>query len=142
MINNKFKIDIIINIIANAVPIAVMQIMILPLLASSMTSTDYGLILTSISLFTIISGTLGNILNNVKLLTFKEYKFKKLNDLQILFIISEFANGIFLLVSIYIFCRESSFLHIIFSVILGFLWLGREYHVVIYRIKLKYIGFY
>lgn len=59
--------DVFLNIVATAIPIAVLQLCIYPLIATNVDDEIYGLFLTQISVLTIISGSLGNALNNIRL---------------------------------------------------------------------------
>ena len=69
----KLILDFILNIIATALPIFVIQLIILPLV-NKYSTNEYGLIITYVSLFTVISQPLGGALDNIKLLTVKQYE--------------------------------------------------------------------
>ena len=60
--------DFVTNIIAVALPIAVLQIFVFPLLAKNIGDQKYGLIVTIVSIMTLFSESFGNVLNNVRLL--------------------------------------------------------------------------
>ena len=68
----KLIIDFILNIIATTLPILVIQLCILPLV-NKYSPNEYGLIITYVSLFTIISQPIGGTLDNIKLLAYKNY---------------------------------------------------------------------
>lgn len=65
--------DAALNITAAAVPIAVLQLLIYPAMARRLGDNGYGLMVTLVSLLTLISVSLGNVLNNVRLLRQNEY---------------------------------------------------------------------
>lgn len=69
----KISGDMLLNIIAAFVPSAVLQLLVLPLVASGMTDQGYGEAIAVIALFGSISLTLGNVCNNVRLLNDKKY---------------------------------------------------------------------
>ena len=75
--NKKLK-DICLNIIASGVMTAALQLIVYPLLGSRFSAATYGEILTIMGLCNILSGTLGNALNNVRLIRNSDYSSQKL----------------------------------------------------------------
>lgn len=73
---NKRKIisDITLNILASVGPIFVLQFLILPLVASKINSDSYGQLLTIVGLMNLSAATLGNVLNNSRLINYKKYE--------------------------------------------------------------------
>ena len=69
----KIVADFGINIIASGILTIMLQIVIYPLLASRYSDLEYGTILTIMGIMNIIIVTLGNSLNNVRLIQNKEY---------------------------------------------------------------------
>ena len=62
----KIILDIVLNITATAIPLIILQLVVLPLIATKMSDELYGFTLTIISTITIIASSLGNALNNVR----------------------------------------------------------------------------
>ena len=64
----NFLQDVSLNIFASFMMTGILQIVVYPFLGSHMSADSYGLFLTLIGIVNIISVTLGNSLNNVRLL--------------------------------------------------------------------------
>ena len=65
--------DMALNIVATLVPMISLQLVILPLVSRSMDADDYGIAVAVIALFGLIPLTLGNVINNVRLLRNQDY---------------------------------------------------------------------
>ena len=59
--NRKFFTDIILNIIAGAMPMAMLQLIIYPKIAKVAGGDEYGLMLTIYSVWIMVSNSLGNV---------------------------------------------------------------------------------
>ena len=139
---NKYKkiiFDVILNVCATALPLAVLQIIVLPYIARYLGDEANGKMLTVISLLTVVSGSLGNSLNNIRLIKNNNYERKAVEgDFKFLIIIE-------MLVSSFSVCLIASQYHIslieqILLFILAALWTYREYAIVAFRIKLNFMG--
>ena len=64
----KIVFDMFLNIVATAIPTFVLQLIILPLISGKMESQNYGLLVTILALLKIVPSTMGNVLNNIRLL--------------------------------------------------------------------------
>ena len=85
----KFITDVSLNMIASVAMSGTLQLLIYPYLAQAMTADDYGKFLTLIGISNIVAVTLGNSLNNVRLLRESVYQDKNLKgDFNYLSIIS------------------------------------------------------
>ena len=84
MVKKKIVLDMFLNIIAATVPVAVLQLVVYPVTAKNIGGNEYGLMLTIYSVWIMISNSLGNVLNNIRLLYDKDYKDDK-GDFNILF---------------------------------------------------------
>ena len=73
----NFLQDVSLNIFASFMMTGILQIVVYPFLGSHMSADSYGLFLTLIGIVNIISVTLGNSLNNVRLLRDTTYKENK-----------------------------------------------------------------
>lgn len=131
--------DVFLNIVATAIPIAVLQLCIYPLIATNVDDEIYGLFLTQISVLTIISGSLGNALNNIRLVKNEQYEQVGYNgDFQILL----FLECIVTIITLYVMLAKYniSFPEKISLLIIGILWTIREYYIVVFRLKLNFKG--
>lgn len=130
----------ILNLIATTIPIVVLQLLILPLLAKKMSSDNYGLLVTVLALLNIVPATLGNVLNNIRLLHDMEYAEKnQYGDFNILVSISELLNVIITAILLLIYCgKQYTIIDILLTIIIAILWLLREYHIVAFRLTIDY----
>ncbi len=135
----KIVFDLVLNMIATAVPIAILQLVIYPLISQDVTVEGYGMMVTVISLLTVISNTLGNTLNNIRLLNDGKYKKKRIvGDFNQLLlresIISLIIVGSF---SIVLF-RQISLIEFLLIEVIGMLMVFHSYFIVDFRLKLDY----
>ena len=70
---NKMALDMILNITAAAIPVALLQIVIYPLISRHILEEEYGLMITLYSLWALISNTLGNVIFNIRLINDSNY---------------------------------------------------------------------
>ena len=135
----KVFFDMLLNIVSTAIPIVMLQLLILPLIAKNIDSDEYGLIVTIISLFNVIPATIGTVLNNIRLIHEEEYKaIEKTGDFQRLLFIYEFINAFIIFVISCYYIGFSHFIDIILVVLISVIWLAREYYIVAFRIRLNY----
>ena len=93
----NFAFDFLYNVIAYAIPVFANQIIIQPTLGKMLSEDVYGSILTLINLINLIPFTVGNTLNNLRLIRNQEYLDKRVNgDFGILLSIGCFppATGV------------------------------------------------
>lgn len=132
--------DMALNIFSGAIPIVVLQLFILPNLSFYTDANYYGIIVTILAMMNTVPSSFGNVLNNVRLLHQGEYENKReYNDFPILLLIAEFINVILLLIAGIAYLDRNDYLGIILTVIMGAMWLAKEYHVVTFRLKIDYI---
>lgn len=134
----------ILNTIAAAIPIVLLQLIILPLLSKKMDSEHYGLLVTILSLLNLIPATMGNALNNIRLLNNNRYKdsdsigdFNKILIGQLFFVL--ISTGI--ICAFYIVNSYNviiTVIHIALTVLLSGMWFYREYGIVHFLINLDY----
>lgn len=138
---NKRKVifDMALNIIATAIPTFVLQLIILPNLAKYMSDDNYGLLVTVLAFLNVMPSTMGNVLNNIRLLYNENYiETHNEGDFNILLMILEGVN--FLSVVVFLFYYDSN-LTLFTALMTGFtalLWLAREYFLVAFRLIINY----
>ena len=137
----KIFFDMILNIVATSIPTVVLQLLILPSLSNYMDGNAYGLMVTILAVLNVVPSTIGNVLNNVRLLHEESYKKdNEQGDFQILLTIFQAINLLIMVtVSIY-YLGTKDITGILLLIAVGILWLGREYHIVAFRLKLDYIA--
>lgn len=140
--DNKKKIivDMGLNIVASAIPVFVLQLLVLPSLARQMTDDKYGLLVTILSLLNMIPASLGNVLNNIRLIFNKEQtgldEEKDYNAELLLMVL--FNMVVVLAFSIY-YTKMVKVFELVLTVMASVLWLIREYYIVAFRLEINYI---
>ena len=138
---NKRKVvfDMALNIVATAIPTFVLQLLILPNLAKFMSDDNYGLLVTVLAFLNVMPSTMGNVLNNIRLLYNENYvETNNEGDFNILLAILEGVN--FLSVTVFLFYYDSNLtlFTVLMSGITALLWLAREYFLVAFRLIINY----
>lgn len=137
MKNKKILLDFMLNIIASAMPIVVLQIIIFPQINRIEGEDVYGFIVTILSVITISAETVGNSLNNARILQQPEYEKQGFNgDFNLFVLLGTFIDIIAVIVgySSYSQGNHDFFLVVVTSILI----LLRMYFIVAYRISLNY----
>ncbi len=133
----KFIFDMALNIASTAIPTFVLQLLILPLLSRNMTDERYGLLVTIIALLNVVPSTMGNALNNVRLIHGE--KEKESGDYNALLLLLSVVNLAAVAVFSYLYEKEITLVSLFLTLLVSLMWLAREYYIVAFRIKLNYI---
>ena len=140
MKKKKIVIDIALNITATAIPVFVLQLIILPNLSKFMDSDKYGLLVTILALLNVIPATFGNSLNNIRLIYGNDNRTEtQPADYNVLLLLLAIVNLIVVSAFAYYYDKEITPVSMILTLIISVLWLMREYHIVAFRIKLNYV---
>ena len=132
--------DMALNIVATLVPMISLQLFILPLIARSMSVEAYGTAVAVIALFGLVPLTLGNVINNVRLLRNQTSTDKGVaGDFSIIVAALAMISAIFTAACSW-FSGETSLAELTLISLGSVLMLVREYLVVEYRIRLNYRG--
>lgn len=141
---SKLVQNALLNTIAAAIPIVVLQLLILPLLGRYLDSSEYGLVVTILALLNVVPATLGNSLNNIRLLHNNTYiETKDEGDFNCI-LLAELALDIVIVALLSNYYLSSSISNslklqqIILVIIVSIFWLLREYHIVAFLINLRY----
>ena len=139
---NNFKnifSDICINIIATILPVFLLQFIVLPLMANKCTNTEYGLILTLISMITLSVQSLSVSLTNTRLLMNQRYIEADLKgDFNLILFISSIGNIIFVSIGTYLYEGSFNTINVFFIIILSTIQLIRKYLEVSFRLDISY----
>lgn len=132
-------IDMILNIIAVTVPVVILQLVIYPITAEKIGGEEYGLMLTVYSIWIMISNSLGNVLNAIRLLYDHEYKEKNIEG-DFMFLCRKWGliNCALICGIIIFYCKEVNLEHIILGIIVSLLIFIKAYTEVGFRIILNY----
>lgn len=132
--------DMALNIFSGAIPIVVLQLFVLPNLSNYTDANSYGIIVTILAMMNTVPSSFGNVLNNVRLLHQEKYESNRDgNNFPILLLIAEFINVILLLIAGIAYLDKNDYLGVTLTVVMGIMWLSKEYHVVAFRLKIDYI---
>ena len=83
----RVGLDFIVNIFASSLMTIVLQLLIYPFFSQKLSSVQYGTILTIMGVVNTFIGTVGNSLNNVRLVCNNQYERDNNGDFNILLII-------------------------------------------------------
>lgn len=135
----KVIFDMLLNIVAAALPVAMLQLIIYPKVAKNLGGDEYGLMLTIYSIWIMISNSLGNVLNNIKLLRYPQYQeIGEDGDISLLLYHWLVAGSAIVFVVICLYYGNFTFLHGLLGCIVGALMFLKAYLEVGFRIKLNY----
>ena len=127
------------NLLATLLPILLIQFVIFPSIAERVANEEYGLFLSVYSYLNLLPSTIGNAINNIRLIRNNEYKRLNINgDFSIIIHIGQCIN---LLVSVLVYFYYFNIVKItdtFFLIFASMIWLYREYYLVTYRITLDY----
>lgn len=133
----KIGIDFGLNLIANVLYIAVLQLIVYPSIAYKCDADSYGRFLTIMGIITTAAGTFGNSLNNVRLIMNEEYSREKIcGDFNIFLLGALLINSIITIIFALLF--HISFLSFLPLLLLVSISIIRNYISVEFRLKINY----
>lgn len=139
MIKKKVVSDMILNIVAAALPVALLQLIIYPHLAKSLGGDEYGLMLTIYSIWIMISNSLGNVLNNIKLLKNPQYEeLGEEGDIELLLRQWLGAGSAIVFIVIWVYCGNFNLTHVVLGTLTSVCIFLKAYLEVGFRLKLNY----
>lgn len=137
----KIFFDVVLNIVATSIPTVVLQLLILPSLSNYMSDDSYGIMVTILAVFNVVPATIGTVLNNIRLLHEEEYrKDNEQGDFQILLVAFQSISVIIITVVSCYYLGIKDVWGILFAIMASIPWLGRQYYIVAFRLKLDYIA--
>lgn len=127
------------NICAVSLPVVVLQLVIYPYLSQRMSEEAYGLMLTLYSIWLVISNSLGNVLNNIRLLKNEKYKEENLcGDFNLLLGRYMLLNIVLITFFMVVYTKKISLVEIAVSLLITTFILAKAYLVVEFRMNLNY----
>ena len=139
--NKKIRLvlDMGLNIFAVGFPVAMLQLIVYPFISRKTDTDSYGLMITMYSAWMVLSNSLGNVLNNIRLLHQNEYEEKNITgDFNILLRRWEVINLTVVLILTLYYVQRFNITDIIFSLLIATFVLLKAYLEVGFRIKLNY----
>ena len=143
LISGKKKIafDMALNIAATAIPTFVLQLLILPVLSRQMSDARYGLLVTILALLNVLPSTMGNVLNNIRLLYDGKYREEKqTGDFNVLLLLMAGVNLIVVAAFSYAYERTITPASMILVLLVSVVWLLKEYFIVAFRLRIDYVA--
>lgn len=127
------------NIVSYAIPVAILQFVIQPLIAIKLGPEKNGLYLTIIALVYFLTSTTSAMLAQVRLLKNSEYKEKDIEgDFNVLLLVFSGVIVLVLFVATQKYTPEPTYIDYVFNIIIGLFYLVHDYVSVQYRIELNY----
>ena len=142
MKSKKIVSDVFLNIVANALPTLIINLIILPFISRIFTGDEYGTILTCVAGINFVSVMFGTGLNNIRLLHNGENSEYEGMDFSLLLLGAITFNCILILFFLNVYNLGISFLDIILIIIVSIVTLLREYYRVVFRIRLDFTGIF
>lgn len=133
----KIGLDFIINIFASGLMTIVLQLLIYPLFSQKLSSAQYGVILTIMAIVNTFIGTVGNSLNNVRLVCNDQYDKKDNGDFNILLFIGSLSAIVacFSIMKVYLDLPFNENILILLALLFG---IARTYYSVSFRMELDF----
>lgn len=131
--------DVLLNFLAALIPIIVLQLIIYPRVAAGVDADKYGLMITIYSFMSMISLSLGNVVNNIRLINLKEYENNKIvGDYNFIILFFVIVNAAIIIVGTIYYEPQIDILSIILILLASTFLLLDEYLEVAFRIELNY----
>ncbi len=126
------------NVIGTTFPTLALQLLFLPMIAKNMDGETYGFVLTIVAAVMMVSSGIGNVLNNIRMLSDTEYETKRIHgDFGYLFIVNAFATSAVIIGILYYYgIRGISTYLLTFFMSLSVY--AKDYYIVRIRIALDY----
>lgn len=138
MNKRRFIKDILLNLIATGLPLLLLQLVAMPYVSKMIGVTQYGLVVTIVSLLNTVPGTLGNALNNIRLLWNERYRQENLEGDFNPLLLSCMVISLAIVFGAASWYEKAVNQSVFFTTLLSLFWLAREYLVVTFRIDLNY----
>ena len=141
MFRNNWKMigDVILNLIAAAIPIVILQFVVYPSIATQIDADEYGLMIAIYSLLCMVSFSLGNAINNTRLVKWEMYEAKMIiGDYNIIVMIFGTINILLVGIGVVYYYGNPNLLSIVLVVTASICFFLVEYLEVTFRIELNY----
>jgi len=139
MNKRRIVLDMILNVSAAAIPLAMLQLLVYPILSRYLIENEYGLMITMYSLWLMISNTLGNVIFNVRLIKNNKYEENRLQG-DFLVIVLRYAILNAIIVSAVTFYYDGGFelKHFILSLCVACILFLKSYLDVCFRLVIDF----
>ena len=135
----RFVGDVALNLIATAVPLFILQLVILPGLATMVGEEQYGQIVTITSVFMLVSGSFGSALNNSRLISNELYENEHVTgDYNFFLVVLTAVNAVIVLAFTYLLSPQIDMVDLIIAGLIACVNLMIQYGNVHFRLALNY----
>ena len=135
----KIVSDVLLNFISALLPIIILQFIVYPIVARNTSNDEYGLMITIYSLLCMVAFSLGNVTNNIRLITQNKYEQSKFQgDFNVLLIVFSVVDIAIISFGTIFYEGAMDFVSIIMIVVSSILLLLDEYLEVYFRINLNF----
>lgn len=139
LMKRKIITDVLLSMIATFIPMFALQFLILPQVALRTSAEVYGQVITIVALMNLSASSFGSVMNNTRLIRFKEYEILKIQgDFNILLLIAVIGNILVMVAGLFYYGQSLSFFILATVVINSILMVLSSYASVEFRIKLNY----
>lgn len=136
----KFIGDTTLNLIASFIPVIVLQLIIYPIVSRNVSEAEYGLMISIYSMISLVSGTLGGELCNLRLLKNIQYEEKSaIGDFNVILICYCFVLPIVMFIGMRVIQNEIRFIDSILVVCISMTTAMANYFIVAFRLALDYV---
>lgn len=136
-VKKKIAIDVILNIIAAAMPIALLQLLLFPSLAAEIGADLYGFIVAIYSVFALAPGSFGNVLNNLRLVHQTDWGSSTDSDFNVLLLFSG-CFSVVITIAYAVLNGFSDYLSLLLISFTAACWIAREFGSVAFRLELDF----
>ncbi len=137
----KLASDMILSIASSALPIVVLQLIILPIVSRQLGDDRYGMVVTIISYINVLPSAMGNVINNIRLLYDRKYRNEgQEGDFNVILLGTFVINVISLVVFTFVYRFDISVIIWLMICIVSILVSAYEYYSVAFRITLDYVA--
>lgn len=136
----RFGVDVLLNLVGTFIPIAALQLLIYPGMARTMSSDEYGLMQSLMSIVYLCGGTFGGALSTYRLVSVYEYERRGLEgDFQPLFLLSEVLVLVVLpIAASLLYVGDVTLLTVALVSVIGILCCAANYLEVGFRLKIDF----
>ena len=136
----KIFTDMLLNILASAIPLLILQLWILPSLGEKLSESEYGLIITILSFINIFPAAMGNVLNNVRLLHSKEkINNKEERDFNVILFILTSINVVLIILFSFFFNNSIAPYDLLLNVVTAMFFILHGYYCVAFLLNINYV---
>lgn len=136
-IKKKIAIDVVLNVVAAAMPIALLQLLLFPSLAAEIGADLYGFIVAIYSVFALAPGSFGNVLNNLRLVHQTDWGASTKSDFNILLLIAG-CLSVAITIAYAVLNGLSDYLSLFLISCTAVCWVAREFGSVAFRLDLNF----